>query len=868
MKQALFLLLFLSCFSAVNAKHITGGEMIYEYTGSSAPGFKYFRITLRLFRDENCVGCADMPATVSIGVFNNDNGTRVGAYHSINISSSQIMQLNALPPCLTNQPNLTYRAGYYSFIVELPDNNAGYTATYQTCCRIDGIRNVPNSIGATYIAQIPGKNTLGAAGTDSSPQFAQKISVVCYNRRFTLDFSAFDPNPGDSLVYGLCGGFDGGAAGDASFSAPSPPPYSELNYINGYSGTNPLGAQATINPQTGIISGIAPDAGKYVVSVCVSTYRNGQYIGQHRKDFIITVAPCSFAGAELNPDGYRNCDDRTLNFVNLNDAPENQTFFWDFGDPASPDNISTEAAPIHTFSDAGVYTIKLVVNRGLDCSDSATAVVRVFPGFFPAFNDNSPMCKGIPVQFGDLTTANYGIPNNWHWDFGNTQVSNDISVVKNPTYTYNTPGSYAVQLIVGSDKGCIDTLTRTITIVDKPVLTLTNDTLICSIDTLQLSAATTAAGTITWSPNYNINDVHSFTPQVWPKSTTTYSVAYSDNFGCSTTDNVVVKVVDSVTLQAGNDTAICQTDPTVLQLNSNALHYEWTPPETLSDPSIKNPVATPLSLTTYHVRATIGKCVSNDQVTVKPVPYPVVTKSPDTSICFGTSAFLRATGGSIYTWTPASFLSATNIPNPTAVLPTSSVNYTVAVRDTFGCPKPVTATIALTVVKVVANAGPRDTAVVLGQPLQLNATGNLFYLWTPSTWLNNPVIPDPIALPQDSIEYVVKVSNADGCFGTDTIKVKLYKVEPDLFVPSAFTPNGDGNNDVFRPIPIGMRSLDAFRVYNRWGQLLFSTTEQGRGWDGKLGGMGQDSGTYVWYAEGVDYKGKKIQRKGYVVLIR
>jgi gliding motility-associated-like protein len=87
-------------------------------------------------------------------------------------------------------------------------------------------------------------------------------------------------------------------------------------------------------------------------------------------------------------------------------------------------------------------------------------------------------------------------------------------------------------------------------------------------------------------------------------------------------------------------------------------------------------------------------------------------------------------------------------------------------------------------------------------------------------------------------------------------------------VPTAFTPNGDGKNDIFRPIILGIKSLDLFRVYNRWGQLLYSGTDAEKGWDGTFGGKGQDPATYVWYAEATDYRNRKLKKKGYVVLIR
>ena len=283
---------------------------------------------------------------------------------------------------------------------------------------------------------------------------------------------------------------------------------------------------------------------------------------------------------------------------------------------------------------------------------------------------------------------------------------------------------------------------------------------------------------------------------------------------------------------------------------------------------MQNPKAAPLVTTTYHVVGNIGKCIAQDDIKITPIPYPAAFAGPDQTICVGQSAQLNASGGSIYSWSPTAFLSAANIPNPQSIKPTDNVRYIVTVRDILGCPKPVKDTMLLTVAKIVADAGPRDTSVVIDQPLQLNATGSINYAWTPSTWLNNPNIHNPVSLPQNDIEYIVRVSNNFGCFDTDSIRVHVYKVKPDLFVPNAFTPNGDGNNDIFKPIPIGMKSVDVFRVYNRWGQLLYSGTGNGSGWDGTFAGKGQETATYVWYAEGVDYLNNKIKRKGSVVLIR
>lgn len=864
MKRFLFSLFLLVSTLVAEAKHITGGEILYEYVSEgSGGGFKRYKITMLLFRDENCVDCAGMPSSVSIGIFDSNTRAQFGSYRSVSLGTTSILPVNALPPCITNPPVLTYAVGYYTFFVNLPDNAAGYTIVYQTCCRIDGIMNIPNSVGATYTAQIPGNNNMPARNRDTSPRFASSINVICHYRPFTLDFRASDAD-GDSLVYSLCDAYNGGNAQNASYETPSAPPYSPVSYTGGYSGTQPMGNGVTINSQTGIISGIAPEAGKYVVSVCVNSYERGtgKYISTHRKDFIVTVAPCDIAGAQLAPD-YISCDGFTFDFFNLNNSPLNETFFWDFGDG----NTSTEANPSHTYAVAGVYTIKLVVNRGDPCADSSTSQLRVFPGFFPAFTNMSPVCNNIPVQFTDATAANYGTVNSWNWTFGTGATSTQ----QNPIYAYSTPGTYNVTLIVGSSVGCVDTLQKTIEVLDKAPYTLTNDTLICSIDTLQLNFVTPNPGNITWTPNYMISNTSVFNPLVSPDVSTTYYVSYADNFGCTATDSVRVNVVDRVTLNAMADTTICSGDSVLLRINSDGLSYTWTssPAATINTPTSQSPTSTPTApLTTYHVVARIGKCNSSEDIVVRTVPYPVANAGIDTTICFGDSYQLNASGGSIYSWTPRLYLNNSSIPNPISQQPPRSLQYVVEVRDVLGCPKPVYDTMNLFVAQIVADAGPADTNVVLNQPLQLNATGSTFYSWTPATWLSNPAISNPIAFPQESIQYVVKVSNAQGCFDTDTINVKVFKIDPDLLVPTAFSPDNDGTNDVFRPIVIGMKSLDAFRVYNRWGQLVFSTTQTGFGWDGNFKGMPQGAGTYVWYAAGVTYLGKKIERKGTVILIR
>ncbi len=871
MTRLLFILLFACGFAPAFAAHITGGEVIYTYVGpGTAPGTKIYRITLRLFRDNNCPPpCAGMPTSVALAIFDNGNNTIIGGIRSIPLNSNNGVNTVASPSCITNPPVFNYSVGSYVFDVELPDNMEGYTITYQTCCRVANITNIGSApgVGSTYVGSIPGTRTL-PSGFDNSPQFETGISVICKDNKFLLDFSATDAD-GDSLVYSTTFAFNGGSAADASFSNPAPPPYGSVPYSTPYSGIQPLGPLATINTATGFISGTAPAAGKYIVCVLVQEYRNGIYIGDHRKDFIVTVAPCDFSSSELKT-SYVNCDSLTFHFRNESTSALNLTFDWNFGDPSTGAlNTSTSEFPSHTYSAPGDYQLILTVNAGTPCAASDTSIVKVYPGFFPGTDTATTTCKGVPVQFNDITTATFPLVNYWQWDFGDQTTNADTSRIKSPTYTYSTAGNYLAQLIVGSSRGCRDTLTVPVRIVDKPDFTISRDTLICTVDTIQLRSSATG-GTVTWSPGYMINNVNSYNPLVSPDVTTRYTAFYENPVGCGNTASVLVRVVNEVTLLSARDTTICRTDSARLTLNTDALYFNWTPTNVILDPQVKNPIIFPTdSITTFNVFASISnKCFKEDEVVVRTVPYPVGTVNGQSPICYGTNAQLNASGGSRYLWSPPAFLNSINIPNPVSVFPKQNITYTVAISDTFGCPKPVLKNFTVNVVRVFPDAGPADTSVVLGQPLQLTATGSTNYSWSPATYLDNPNIATPISLPQNNIKYTVTVSNAAGCSATDTINVKVFFLPPDLYVPSAFTPSGDRNNDLFRPIALGIKSLESFSIYNRWGILLYKTSKIGDGWDGKYKGIMQDAGTFVWQANATDYKNKKIFRKGTVILIR
>lgn len=156
----------------------------------------------------------------------------------------------------------------------------------------------------------------------------------------------------------------------------------------------------------------------------------------------------------------------------------------------------------------------------------------------------------------------------------------------------------------------------------------------------------------------------------------------------------------------------------------------------------------------------------------------------------------------------------------------------------------------------------------MGEPFQLNGSGGISFEWSPTnslTSLSN--IPNPTALLNHDQLFYLATEDVAGCKGFDTVFVKVYN-GPEYYIPNSFTPNSDGLNDIFRAIPVGIANTEYFRIYDRYGKLIFQTNRWLRGWDGNYQGRKQPNGAYVWMIKGKDKFGKVIEKKGSVLLLR
>lgn len=841
------------------AHHIIGGVMYYDDAGSDGRGNHRYVVHLLLYR-----GCepidnnhADLDQYVYFTIFNKDKGNALYGTVSVTLNRREFRSDQHVDPCIVNPPTPCYQIGHYDITISLPVNQNGYVVAYQRCCRNDLIVNayLPSD-GATYFVELPGQVT-GVVG-DNSPRFDREEAIlICANSKFSYDYSARDPD-GDSLSYTFATAYEGGSLNDVSPSVADPPPYRPLSYVAPYSAAFPMGSQVSIDPRTGIISGIAPPAGTYVICVRVNEYRKGKLIGYIFKDFHLDVTDCHRLVTASIPAAFNKCESFTIPFIN--NSTTGRSYLWDFGDGST----STAYQPTHTYADTGTYLVKLKVDPGSACGDSATSIARVYPVLKPDFRF-SGQCTSAPTLFTDQSISTSGAIDYWRWDFG----TGDTSRLPNPKYQFSRGNTYSVILTVGNDKGCRNADTQQVLIYQAPPISLTPDTDLCYRDTIALPASTLTPGSFSWTPVYNLLNPNSSAPRSYARKDTTYYVRFTDPNGCWNVDSIRVRVRDSIRVQAAPDTTICTGDPVTLSAVSDGRYvFTWILPPGQTIAHQLDTTYVPSSSSPFVIHAQLQSCVAQDTMQVRLVNYPVHAPFQEFSICYGDAATLTAANGVYYAWNPSSSVDQPNQPR-TLAHPTDTTLYVVSKIDTLGCPKPTFDSIQVDVIPPVKVFAGNDTLITLGESFMLHGTSNVpgTYTWLPPDGLSDVHIPDPIASGTRDITYTLKVSTPIGCYGIDSIHVRYLK-GPDIYVPTAFTPNGDGHNDVLRPFPVGIVRLDYFRVYNRWGELVFETSQYLQGWNGYYRGKPADPGGYVWVVKGEDERGRTFLKKGVAVLIR
>jgi gliding motility-associated-like protein len=184
----------------------------------------------------------------------------------------------------------------------------------------------------------------------------------------------------------------------------------------------------------------------------------------------------------------------------------------------------------------------------------------------------------------------------------------------------------------------------------------------------------------------------------------------------------------------------------------------------------------------------------------------------------------------------------------------------------YGCRDTASNTLSIPQVRIFAG---NDTVIVKNSPFQFNGTGAQSYAWSPSTFMDNPNVYNPNAMfPEMGVfTYVLQGITSNGCIGKDTINITIAD-GPYITMPNAFSPNSDGDNDIFRILAAGFKKLNYFKIYDRWGEEVFFTNYFRRGWDGTYKGRDCEVGTYFWIISAIDIDNKEKTIKGDVTLLR
>src|SRR5690606_13944655 len=363
-RYCLILLLYFIPRQAI-ADHITGGEMYYTFAGFTN-GLYTYDVTLKLFM--RCNSGRQFPNPAVISVFDRGSFSRIQDIN-VNLFYQRTIQILDSDPCISDPPRVCYEVAYYYFRVALPSTASGYTLASQVNYRINGINNLTSfsQTGATYSCEIPG--TI-APGNNSASFTGSDLVIVCAGNFFSYSFAATDPD-GDALRYSFCSAFNSTSPGPNAVPV-GPPPYEPVPYnAPEYNSGAPMGSRVVIDPQTGLITGVAPPGGIYVVTVCVEEIRGGQVISTQRKDLQIHVADCSVAAAQLEEE-YMLCGDtRVASIKNISNSPLIVSYDWTlFNEAGNAIHNTTSNTLNYTFPQNGTYSVHLIVNKNGACTDT------------------------------------------------------------------------------------------------------------------------------------------------------------------------------------------------------------------------------------------------------------------------------------------------------------------------------------------------------------------------------------------------------------------------------------------------------------------------------------------------------------------
>jgi gliding motility-associated-like protein len=538
---------------------------------------------------------------------------------------------------------------------------------------------------------------------------------------------------------------------------------------------------------------------------------------------------------------------------------------WDFGDGYT----DTAANPTHIYFHPGIYTVKLTGASKYGCTntliDSDLIVVEGPSGTF-TMNPNTG-CIPVDVTFSASPSAN---TQTVVCDLGDGTLYTDSL---NFSYTYSSVSIFHPKFVLTDAIGCsVPYSLDSITTHGIPVINV-DDTSICAGQNVQVNLG---SDRYQWGQSAANSCDTCAMVVLQPSSTATYTVTAMNQYGCAATDSFKVAVVPIPVLNTPDTIKLCKNASIQINIVNEANTVSWSPATYLSSAASFNPTCTPAASIDYTVTAYNKLGCSATQI----VPVMVYGQIPlfvtsDTAVCAGSPVQLGAYVSDTffhdvtYTWARSPYLSSDDIADPMATVQT--VAETFQVTATSGsCPAAV-ASITVAVHPDASVKLPSDTVISPFTELSITPVyGDLTsYTWSAKGTLSCTDCSTTTIVPTESQIVYLEGKNQYGCMTKDSMLIRIVECNPaSIFVPNTFTPNGDGTNDRLYARSKTLAQLEYFRLFNRWGAVVFETRNIAEGWDGTINGRIAEEGVYVYQISGKCDSGYDVATSGTVTLIR
>ena len=574
----------------------------------------------------------------------------------------------------------------------------------------------------------------------------------------------------------------------------------------------------------------------------------------------------------INSNTVAGCVPLTISFTNAT-APTDpgSSFIWYLGDGTTN---STVINPVYTYTDAGTYVVSLVVfdPNSCDVKDSSSTFITVYPTPTVSFSFSLSPCSSS-ITTTNSSFGNFGnTPYIWNFGDGNT------STLPAPDYFYPVSGNYTLSLTAIDQNGCSSVVSKSLAVLN--FITNVTNLVLCN----GASSALNASGgtSYTWSPTTGLSTGSGPSPVAHPSVTTIYTLNIENNslgYACLKTLTTQVQVNPSPTANFNFSINPCGGGTYFTDLSSpDVTNWYWQLSASQTS-TVQNPYYFYQYGGNFNVRLTTSNSYGCTDTITKPISVPIppfLSINSNTAVCKGSSVKLNASGGVSYIWTPTVSLDDYLSDSPNAS-PQTNTEYSVLVTTSnYANGKPcqflLTTFVGISLlssVPVSAQANP--TLIITGNSTTLTYIGDpgALVTWYPAGSTSPSTGYTVSASPNQPTTYTA-IASSGACRQSAQVLVDAYSdgcLDKDVFIPNTFTPNGDNQNDIF--IARGLKIEDVyFAVYNRWGELMFETSDKSKGWDGNYKGKPAEVGVFGWYLKVKCINGAETFRKGNVTLIR